>query len=552
MKKKLVAAFLTFTIFVAVCAPLTVQAGKPGWDYENGSWYYYFNSTYYYQDTVKQIPEGGEYYFFYPSGKMGVGWCKREYDYDGTHYEYWFYASSSGALMSGWQQINGTWYYFDKESNCVMYSNRLATINGKRYSFSSSGAMQTGWIRQSGTNSEGTTWESWFYADSSGALVKDWQKIKGVWYYFGSNNIMYSNLMTKIDGKTYYFYPSGAMAIGWIRMDYSDSHGNKYTNWYYADSSGELVSGWKKIGGAWYYFSESGSPYMYTGSSQINGVWYVLQNSGALVSWNGWAKYITYDGTVQWFYCNSSGYPTMGWKWIDGAYYYFDSRGIMYQNTITWIDGKKYVFGSSGALITAPGWQKLYDKKGKPRWVYMNNDGTVFTGWLQQNDKWYYLNPYDGGYMAKGGLVIDGVLNLFNNSGVWTGYQYEQGWYYLNDTWFYVKSDGKAALEWNDIDAQTYYFSYPGGEMYYGGLKYIDSKPYFFYPGGQLGTGWIVNEYGETFYSDSSGILQTGWQIIYGKKYYFDPDNYIMYQSGIYNIDGTQYAFDENGVCIPG
>ncbi len=26
----------------------------------------------------------------------------------------WYYADASGALFSGWQQIGGTWYYFDE------------------------------------------------------------------------------------------------------------------------------------------------------------------------------------------------------------------------------------------------------------------------------------------------------------------------------------------------------------------------------------------------------------------------------------------------------
>ena len=99
-------------------------------------------------------------------------------------------------IGSGWQRIDGTWYYFNK-----------------------SGEMQTGWLKEGNT---------WYYLKSSGAMATGWEKVNGTWYYFKS---------------------SGAMQTGWLR------EGN---TWYYLKSSGAMATGWEKVNGTWYYFYSSG------------------------------------------------------------------------------------------------------------------------------------------------------------------------------------------------------------------------------------------------------------------------------------------------------
>ncbi len=550
MKKKIIIALLTIVMLLTLFAPMKAQASKPGWEYQNGAWYYYTSSTYYYRNTIQLI--NGEYYFFYPDGKMGTGWCKVTFTSGGEDYVYWHYAKSGGALASGWEKINGVWYYFDPTNQCVMYRNRTATINGKVYRFSDSGAMMTGWIHETFTNADGTLSDAWQYADSSGAFVTGWQKINGVWYYFDPGGYwMARNRFEQIGGKFYYFYSSGVMATGWIRLDYEDKYGSKSTLWYYADSSGALASGWKWINGAWYYFSSYGVPYMYTGSNQIDGVWYVFWDSGAL-STGGWTSAHRGDGVLYWYYCDANGSPYFGWKWINGAWYYFYSNGSMVQNKVEWVDGIKYVFGDSGALLTKPGWHKLFDKNRNPLWIYIMQDGSIASGWQTIGGKDYYFDPYNGWFMTTGAVVIGGVLNRFDYNGARTGEEHTEGWHYINGFYYYVKHDGKAALEWYTVDGTTYYFNNPDGRMYSDGIRYIDGQPYYFYPSGKLGTGWITTKYDDTYYGGTDGVLRTGWQMINGKKYYFDPYEFYMYHSGLYWIDGTQYSFKDDGVCIPG
>lgn len=69
----------------------------------------------------------------------------------------WYYASSNGVLKSGWQYVNGEWYWMDPSTY----------------------KMKTGWLNDHGT---------WYWLQSSGAMFANgWLKIGGVDYYFSSN-----------------------------------------------------------------------------------------------------------------------------------------------------------------------------------------------------------------------------------------------------------------------------------------------------------------------------------------------------------------------------
>lgn len=69
----------------------------------------------------------------------------------------WYYASSNGVLKSGWQYVNGAWYWMDPSAY----------------------KMKTGWLNDHGT---------WYWLQSSGAMFANgWLKIDGVDYYFNAS-----------------------------------------------------------------------------------------------------------------------------------------------------------------------------------------------------------------------------------------------------------------------------------------------------------------------------------------------------------------------------
>lgn len=87
------------------------------------------------------------------------------------------FAYSNGYYLStGWNMINGTWYYFN-----------------------SLGVMQTGWLNSNGT---------WYYLDQSGAMQTGVIQVEGKIYLLGPSGGMQtgSNI---INGKMYYFGPDG-------------------------------------------------------------------------------------------------------------------------------------------------------------------------------------------------------------------------------------------------------------------------------------------------------------------------------------------------------
>ena len=120
-----------------------------------------------------------------------------------------------------------------------------------------------------------------------------------------------------------------------------------------------------------------------------------------------WLSYISYSGNRRYIQLegvtssqnrsvNSSNYGsnnglTVGWKKINGSWYYFKS------------DGSK-----------ATGWLK-----DGSTWYYLKSSGEMQTGWLQENGMWYYLD--DSGAMKT-------------------------GWYQVSGKWYYSYSSGALAV----------------------------------------------------------------------------------------------------------
>ena len=171
--------------------------------YKKG-WYGYYASTYYYYENCQKLTGmhdlyyytsdlGNTYntYYFDESGIMQTGWRQFEngkwyylyepLDYDknvasvkldvqanfesigavrgvmiksfwalirtvGTDNYYWYYFDANGVMVTGWQQINGSWYFLRQSANQYgtgpegsMLANTSAYINGKTYYFNASG-----------------------------------------------------------------------------------------------------------------------------------------------------------------------------------------------------------------------------------------------------------------------------------------------------------------------------------------------------------------------------------------------------------------------------
>ena len=164
-----------------------------------------------------------------------------------------------GVGPTGWQKLDGLWYYLDQNSETVF---DWQQIGGVWYFFADSGVMQTDWQQIDG---------KWYYF-AYGVMQTDWRQIGGKWYYFNASGVMQTGWQ-QIGGKWFYFNGNGVMQTGWQQL------GGK---WYYFNGNGVMQTGWQQIGGKWYYFESSGA--MVTGTKVINGKTYRFNSSGVCLN----------------------------------------------------------------------------------------------------------------------------------------------------------------------------------------------------------------------------------------------------------------------------
>ena len=123
-----------------------------------------------------------------------------------------------------WQQVGGSWYFFDKDSKAA---GGWLEQNGKWYYLNESDKkMETGWLK--------TADGKWYLLDqANGDMKTGWQQTKdGKWYLFDQIN--------------------GDMKTGWQQT--------KDGKWYLLDqTNGDMKTGWQMVRGIWYYLDPLGA-----------------------------------------------------------------------------------------------------------------------------------------------------------------------------------------------------------------------------------------------------------------------------------------------------
>ena len=271
------------------------------------------------------------------------------------------YVLSNNQYASGWQVIDGNWYYFDASNDCIMQTG-LSTVGDGQFYFNANGVMQTGWQVVDG---------AWYYFEGSGYAARGWVCLSGSWFYLDPQTGIMATGLTQVGNSLCYFNGAGYMQTGWQVVDGA---------WYYFEGSGYAARGWVCLSGSWFYldpqtgimatgltqigdstfyFNDAG--YMQTGLQKIDGFWYGFDQSGAKTKgWfcqgNIWIYTRPDDGTAMTgfnhigdntFYFDDSGLMQTGWQKIDGDYYYFDSQGFMLRNS--WCG--EFYLGSDGVLL---------------------------------------------------------------------------------------------------------------------------------------------------------------------------------------------------------
>ena len=306
----------------------------------------------------------GKYYLFGEDGALtdAVGFQKLA---DGST----VYVTKDASLATGWQQVDGIWYWLDPAS----------------------GIRQTGWLWNNG---------SWYWLDqNTGAMQTGWAKIDGTWYYFYSSGAMATGWVK--DGQTWYWCaPSGAMQTGWAKID---------GTWYYFYSSGAMATGWVYDAGSWYYLSGSGA--MATGWLKVGSTWYYLSGSGAMAT--GWV----YVGGA-WYWMDGSGAMATGWRYIDGKWNAFDNPSGIWRT-------------NDGRLVN--GWYTAQAISSPTNWFVLVDDiNTKVMIYYWDIDQWMPLYIFDCSTGAWSMRTVHGTFSVgikgyaFGYGHGYTAYYYTQ------------------------------------------------------------------------------------------------------------------------------
>lgn len=250
---------------------------------------------------------------------------------------------------TGWQDINGQKYYFDKDSfvakkgiqeifdGCYYYFNDdcqlkmgLREIDGKVYNFNSKGGKASlGWCNIGNKR-------YYFNPEDRGAAKVGWYSDSGGSVYFhkedGKKGVMATGI-TQVD-KDYYLFLRNSNGDNYYKQYgfYTDKHtASKDRYFFNPEHNGAAHKGW-------YYDNKSRAMYfndegiMQNGVTEINGLTYYFKSTN-----NDW-----------------NAYQQLGWQVVDGKKYYFNPvlgpNGQALEG-LRVIDGKIYEFDNKGVLI---------------------------------------------------------------------------------------------------------------------------------------------------------------------------------------------------------
>ena len=426
----------------------------------------------------------------------------------------WYFVRN-GALVSGWEYINGHWYWFDSSAGCKMATGWIE-LSGSRYYLAQGGdfqgAMATGWLYDGG---------AWYYAKASGHMAGGWELIGGAWYWFDSDNgcAMAQGCAT-IDGQDYLLGEYG-LVDGWV----------SYVGTWYYGRDGQPETGWLKLGGTWYWLDPSAHGAMATGWSDISSTRYYFDASGAMAT--GWIL----DGG-DWYYADASGAAHSGWLSANGNFYYLDPAcGLKLATGYFSIDGSNYFASDSGEIAVR-------------QWVTAEDGTTVFAG-------------VDGALCGKldGGVLYvpnaDGVLEPASGFVELGGCKFyidpethapSLGWKQFDGVWYYFDENGCAHAGWLDDNGAWYYFDKSGALQT--GWIYVDGSWYYANDSGRMETGWLYDGGSWYYFSESSCAMQTGWIDVNGTWYYTNASGRM--ETGWFASGGAWYWFDGNGAMATG
>lgn len=307
--------------------------------------------------------------YYVIEGEYGV-------DSNGSYPEH----SSSNVAIMYLKHKYGTESYFSKQSTGAVVAQFNNDDNNKISirDYNSNGSDTTNILASFGTyynpnlswgkiNNLTASDKKWAYYYQGQPTINDWHQTNSLWYHFDEYGIMNTGWFTDSNSNKYYLFDNnygtcqghdcvlGEMLVGWQNINdawyYFENNGPAKTGWFIDSNShkyylydgvygtcsehdcsiGEMLLGWQKINGTWYYFDSNGNIH------------------------TGW---LTYNNNK--YYLDADGKMVTGLITIDHKTYYFrpdktsGSEGSMVTDTCLTIDNSYYCFNADGVGTLTP------------------------------------------------------------------------------------------------------------------------------------------------------------------------------------------------------
>ena len=138
--------------------------------------------------------------------------------------------------------------------------------------------------------------------------------------------------------------------------------------------------------------------------------------------------------------------------------------------------------------------------------------------WLCLDNTWYYLGT-------------DGAMRT--------------GWQYLGGTWYFLQSNGTMVQNWLYQNGTWYYLGIDGAMKT--GWQLVGDTWYFLQSSGAMARNWIYLN-GTWYYLGADGAMQIDWQYVGGAWYYLEQDGHMAI--GWKKINNVWYYLNGSGKMV--